>query len=238
MRCATCSRQTSGTKWCCAACKSRWKGRLERSVPPSDKEYAKHLKGALSKTCPVCGASFKATRKPQRCCSNACVVRGRMRASKGQPVLDKEWSAWKSSQRRTDGLKTCPKCGHDKPLDAEHFGSGRNKYDPSRKFSSWCRSCSNTWSAERNRRRRIEVLRHYSQGEPRCDCCGERELDFLAIDHIEGGGSKHHKAIKSSIHTWLISQHFPSGFRVLCHNCNMARGLYGSCPHERKRSER
>lgn len=24
---------------------------------------------------------------------------------------------------------------------------------------------------------------------------------------------------------------FPSGYRVLCHNCNQAIGFYGRCPH-------
>jgi hypothetical protein len=23
------------------------------------------------------------------------------------------------------------------------------------------------------------------------------------------------------------------GYRVLCHNCNLARGFYGYCPHEK-----
>ncbi len=26
---------------------------------------------------------------------------------------------------------------------------------------------------------------------------------------------------------------YPTGFRVLCHNCNCALAYYGSCPHER-----
>lgn len=32
---------------------------------------------------------------------------------------------------------------------------------------------------------------------------------------------------------WLEHNHFPPGFRVLCHNCNQARGFYGYCPHEK-----
>lgn len=28
---------------------------------------------------------------------------------------------------------------------------------------------------------------------------------------------------------------FPPTYRLLCHNCNMARGLYGTCPHEAER---
>jgi hypothetical protein len=29
---------------------------------------------------------------------------------------------------------------------------------------------------------------------------------------------------------------FPPGFRVLCRNCNGARGFYGYCPHESQRT--
>jgi hypothetical protein len=35
-----------------------------------------------------------------------------------------------------------------------------------------------------------------------------------------------------TIYRWLISSGFPEGFRVLCHNCNQAIGLYGFCPHQ------
>lgn len=35
---------------------------------------------------------------------------------------------------------------------------------------------------------RLEVLRHYSRGEPQCLCCGENKVEFLGIDHINSGG--------------------------------------------------
>jgi len=31
-------------------------------------------------------------------------------------------------------------------------------------------------------------------------------------------------------------QGYPTGFRVLCHNCNQAIGLYGYCPHKTPRT--
>jgi hypothetical protein len=34
------------------------------------------------------------------------------------------------------------------------------------------------------------------------------------------------------MYTWLRNQGYPNGFRTLCHNCNLARGFYGYCPHE------
>lgn len=58
-----------------------------------------------------------------------------------------------------------------------------------------------------------------------CSCCGEKISEFLAIDHINGGGSKHRKEFKGSIqyHKWLLALgHRRKGFRTLCHNCNFA----------------
>lgn len=60
---------------------------------------------------------------------------------------------------------------------------------------------------------------------------------FLSIDHIDGGGTKHRKEIGikngkgGNMSFWIIKNKFPTGFQVLCHNCNMAKGFYGQCPH-------
>ncbi len=65
-----------------------------------------------------------------------------------------------------------------------------------------------------------------------CACCGEKEVKFLCIDHIDGGGNQHRKTIKTrSIGEWLKTNNYPKGFQVLCHNCNMAKSIYGKCPH-------
>lgn len=80
------------------------------------------------------------------------------------------------------------------------------------------------------------MLVHYSNGvPPLCECCGEDAVEFLSIDHIDGGGSKHRAQIKgsySSIYLWLKKKGFPEGYRVLCMNCNTALGFYGYCPHQ------
>ena len=34
-----------------------------------------------------------------------------------------------------------------------------------------------------------------------------------------------------------IKNNFPKGFQILCHNCNIAKGHYGKCPHEKKFKE-
>jgi hypothetical protein len=70
----------------------------------------------------------------------------------------------------------------------------------------------------------------------KCACCGESRPEFLAIDHINGGGGKHRKEIGygTAYFSWLKKQGYPSGYRVLCHNCNMAIAFYGGvCPHQK-----
>lgn len=82
-------------------------------------------------------------------------------------------------------------------------------------------------------RRKQKVISHYGG---QCACCGEKILDFLAIDHIDGGGSQERKRLKmggNGIYLFIIKNDFPSGFRVLCHNCNW--GIHvnnGICPHK------
>lgn len=81
---------------------------------------------------------------------------------------------------------------------------------------------------------RDAVFGHYGMS---CACCGEPERAFLAIDHIGGGGNKHRKETGNrggtKFYRWLRRNGFPEGFRTLCHNCNMAMTIHGTCPHQR-----
>jgi hypothetical protein len=84
---------------------------------------------------------------------------------------------------------------------------------------------------------RMTVLSHYSDGMLKCNCCDESHYEFLALDHINGNGGKHRKELNKTggaYYRWIIKNNYPDGFRVLCHNCNMAHGLYGFCPHEKE----
>ena len=81
-------------------------------------------------------------------------------------------------------------------------------------------------------RRRLRVLKHYGGEVPQCKCCGEKEIKFLSIDHINGGGLKHLRKIgRGSLMGWIIKKKYPKGFQILCHNCNFSKGHYGMCPH-------
>jgi hypothetical protein len=90
------------------------------------------------------------------------------------------------------------------------------------------------------RRLRYKVLSAYSGGSLSCACCGVDRPEFLTIDHVNGGGVAHRKKLGngnlatggSKLYKWLIDHRYPPGFRVLCQNCNFARGVWGYCPHQ------
>ena len=69
-----------------------------------------------------------------------------------------------------------------------------------------------------------------------CLCCGENDLRFLTIDHIDGGGVQQRKSVGrssgSDFFRWLKLSGFPDGFQVLCVNCNVAKFWGGECPHQ------
>ena len=96
-------------------------------------------------------------------------------------------------------------------------------------------SAAAIYSRKRKWARKMAVLRAYGGETPTCKCCGEGNPSFLAIDHEDGSGNDHRKSLNSKgghpFYNWLIREGFPPGFRVLCHNCNMAFGFYGYCPH-------
>lgn len=74
-------------------------------------------------------------------------------------------------------------------------------------------------------------------GGAKCVCCGETEGGFLTIDHINGGGNIHRKAIKTvggkDFYRWLRLNSYPEGYQVLCFNCNLGKSRCGGiCPHQ------
>jgi hypothetical protein len=80
---------------------------------------------------------------------------------------------------------------------------------------------------------RAEALAHYGSV---CSCCGESETAFLTFDHIAGGGTKHRETSGHHLHRWLRRNKYPSGFCVLCFNCNCGRAVAGGvCPHKKHR---
>ena len=148
--------------------------------------------------------------------------------------------------------KKCCKCKKDKPLS--DFFKSRCERDG---YQKQCKTCQRenqrvcrakrkasgrlNYSQEEHRRRKYEVMSHYSGGDPACACCGESTLEFLSIDHINGGGSEHRKELRQpgkriTMYRWLKRHGYPPGYRVLCHNCNQSLGTWGYCPHQKSQN--
>ena len=81
---------------------------------------------------------------------------------------------------------------------------------------------------------RLEVLHGYGA---MCACCGELRLEFLSIDHVNGGGNTERKVLRNRYSQFklIIASGFPPEYQILCHNCNQAKGYYGVCPHQIER---
>jgi hypothetical protein len=81
---------------------------------------------------------------------------------------------------------------------------------------------------------KLLIFTHYGA---KCLCCGITDVDVLSLDHTNGKGNAHRRSIGvrgSGFYSWVIKNKFPRTLRVLCLNCNKARGAYGKCPHEIK----
>lgn len=89
-------------------------------------------------------------------------------------------------------------------------------------------------ASQRRQTFKFKISAFAAYGGNRCSCCGESEISFLGIDHINGGGIAHRKitGAGSLLYRWLRKNGYPEGYRVLCHNCNLGRSINGGvCPH-------
>lgn len=134
-------------------------------------------------------------------------------------------------------LRYCSKC--KKYLQKEFFYSNSARKDG---LHHHCKKCAIRFSSSvsailrgktRRQKERIQIMKFYGGDVPCCKCCGEHITEFLCIDHINGGGGIQRKKLgNAGIYRWIIRNRYPKGFQILCHNCNLAKGFYGVCPHE------
>ena len=95
------------------------------------------------------------------------------------------------------------------------------------------------------RKKRYQVLSHYSKGKPKCNCCGEDTYEFLVIDHINDDGGIIRRQMGTSrgvsgikFMSWIIKNNYPKNLQILCANCNTAKSKVGVCPHKESRSDK
>lgn len=91
------------------------------------------------------------------------------------------------------------------------------------------------YQREYSKKRRDLVFSEY--GGYRCSCsgCNETNPKFLTLDYINNDGAAHRKQCGAGTGTynWIIKNHFPPIFQVLCYNCNCGKNVNGGvCPHK------
>lgn len=143
----------------------------------------------------------------------------------------------------------CKFCGKEYELCFENFYKN-NTYKTG--FTRKCRTCENAYQRIRAqtwyRKKRKAICKNYKAelkkevitalgGE--CACCGEKRIEFLQVDHINGGGAKHRKLVKGDVYIAIRRENYPVDiYRVLCCNCNFSMGMYGYCPHNNLPNEK
>jgi hypothetical protein len=99
-----------------------------------------------------------------------------------------------------------------------------------------CRKKQNAHARVLRSTSKFVVFNHY--GGFVCSCCGTTEPEFLTLEHLNGGGTKHRREVGygSDFYRWIIKNNFPPGYAILCMNCNFAKGKYGYCPHQKTKA--
>jgi hypothetical protein len=157
------------------------------------------------------------------------------------------------NMNRSNGLCWC---GSNKTINSslceKHQDMAREHHRRLMKDPVWKKEL-----AIRNKKKHIQLKKEcfVAYGGLICACCGEKEFQFLTMDHIipvgnisksgpplkenRGLGSKKKPSNRSGngLWRWLKKNKYPPGYQVLCWNCNCAKGLFGSCPHTNKKHE-
>ncbi len=143
-------------------------------------------------------------------------------------------------ETKIPSTRKCIHCEHEKSIDDFYVRKDGKR-------NNVCRQCHvaktlecRNRHEEPNRSRRLVYERYrllvMTKLGSKCACCGETERGFLTLDHISGGGNEHKRSVGRGISFWrsVHNEGCPTDkYRILCYNCNCARGALGYCPHER-----
>ena len=134
----------------------------------------------------------------------------------------------------SDKLKFCPRCAGLKTV--KDFDKSKYRKDG----LMWeCKQCRAMMRLKFKHDTKTIIFNHYGS----CRCCGENNIYFLTIDHINNDGAEHSRKIYPlnnkrvsgiAFYRWIIRNNFPDNLQSLCWNCNAGKqysGL-GICPHK------
>ena len=246
--CPNCGRTKPDGQWLCEYCHDVRKRRNSNKI-----EYDRRRKEGL---CVACGEP-----NPERTAyCEACAEK--KNARKRKPAWEKKPKAPTRKEKMaiaeatgkctccfkndaTEGYKTCPDC-RDRATKNYHrlknAGRCTSCGEPAVEGSIHCAECreyNNTRGNESNAKAKAEAVAAYGG---RCSCCGEKEILFLQIDHINNDGAEKRRSgedgLGATLYRQLKSRGWPDGYQVLCANCNFGKSKNGGvCPHVTKKDD-
>lgn len=141
--------------------------------------------------------------------------------------------------------KKCKTCEVEKPLEDFYPINRNGKTYRSPYCKNPCWKTRNATSYARYQAQRQADMRGYRLRLKKqviagyggaCTCCGETEILFLTVEHLNSDGKAHRELLGVSggpvLHRDIIARGFPDDLTVLCFNCNTGKYLNGGvCPH-------
>jgi hypothetical protein len=131
--------------------------------------------------------------------------------------------AWKDQEKKKKWLSENKERVRDRHL--QWIKNNRERYNTwNKEYQQKYRDDNREKLKEESRFRtfyyKLLAMEHYSNGFIECAVCGEDRIECLSLDHIYGGGTKHRKDKKIKMMAeWLRKYNYPTGYRVLCMNC-------------------
>lgn len=147
---------------------------------------------------------------------------------------DRPASSYGRTKDRPRRFQDCRKCRREKAIaDGKCATCFTYRPEQGQKRCPRCLKTQRDCSLKRHRALRLVALQHYAVNRLACACCGETDVEFLTLDHIDNNGAEQRRSMAShTIWNWLKQNGYPPGFQVLCFNCN---SIFGECPHETRR---
>jgi hypothetical protein len=154
------------------------------------------------------------------------------KCKKLRPISDFHKCSWTK-----DGVRCyCKKCQNE--INRNYYWKNReNELNRSRDYRKKHKTVIKKRGKIWRKKIRLETFTHYGGNPPKCACCGETNVLFLTIDHINNNGNRERQKVKRfggwGFYAWLKKNNFPEGYQILCFNCNMGRARNnGVCPHK------
>lgn len=183
--------------------------------------------------CAKCGVTVVTNRRNARYCSERCSQSSHYQRQHLRTIVCALTSCPAIIHAQNPRQMYCSR--HCRNLDKRRDGKCADCQLPAVDGVRWCaehKKRKSAWGKNRLRQLRVEIIAHYGGA---CACCGENQYEFLAVDHINNDGAAQRKQAVTQGTTFLyhVRKTWPDDLQILCHNCNMAKGFYGICPHRK-----